>query len=143
VKSLSLLRPFTCLRIWRKAKSATRTRDIPILCALEHSETYSLDGSKHGPALGLFDDSVYANSHCELSAQDTLLLFTDGLFEVEGPNGDIYDYRRLLEAVNRRRELPAFQLCQEVIEEVERFSQGKHFSDDVCLVAMEAGPMSI
>jgi serine phosphatase RsbU (regulator of sigma subunit) len=39
--------------------------------------------------------------------------------------------------------LPAFQLCQEVIEEVERFSQGKHFSDDVCLVAMEVGPMSI
>ena len=72
-----------------------------------------------------------------------MLLFTDGLFEVEGPDGDLYDYRRLLEAVNRRRGLPAFQLCQEVIEEVERFSQGKHFSDDVCLVAMEVGPMSI
>ena len=112
-------------------------------CAPERSETYSLNGSKHGPALGLFDDAVYANSHCELSPQDTLPLFTDGLFEVEGPDGDIYDYRRLLEAVNRRRGLPASQLCQEVIEEVERFSQGKHFSDDVCLVAMEVGPMSI
>ena len=56
---------------------------------------------------------MLSNSQCELSPHDTLLLFTDGLFEVEGPGGDIYDYRRLLEAVNRRRELPAFQLCHE------------------------------
>jgi hypothetical protein len=48
-------------------------------------------------------DPVYSNSHCELSPHDTLLLLTDGLFEVEGPGADIYDYRRLLEAVNRRR----------------------------------------
>ena len=48
-----------------------------------------------------------------------------------------------LEAVNRRRELPAFQLCHEVIEEVQRFSAGRHFSDDVCLVAMEVGPMGM
>jgi phosphoserine phosphatase RsbU/P len=107
----------------------------------DRAATYPLNGSKHGPALGLFDDAVYPNSHCELSPHDTLLLFTDGLFEVEGPGGEIYDYRRLLESVNRRRELPAFQLCHELIEEVQRFSAGRHFSDDVCLVAMEVGPM--
>src|SRR6201993_3137451 len=109
----------------------------------DRADTYPLNGSKHGPALGLFDDAVFSNSHCELSPHDTLLLFTDGLFEVEGPGGEIYDYQRLLEAVSRRRELPTFQLCHEVIEEVQRFSAGRHFSDDVCLVAMEVGPMSI
>lgn len=109
----------------------------------DRTDTYPLNGSKHGPALGLFDDAVYALSHCELSPHDTLLLFTDGLYEVEGPDGDIYDYRRLLEAVSRHRELPAFQLCHEVIEEVQRFSAGRHFSDDACLVAMEVGPISI
>ena len=122
--------------------NAGHPNPLRVHCASDRSETYSLNGSKHGPALGLFDDAVYGNSHCELSAQDTLLLFTDGLFEVEGPGGDIYDYRRLLEAVNTRRGLPAFQLCQEVIEEVERFSEGKHFNDDVCLVAMEVVPIS-
>ena len=109
----------------------------------DRADTYPLNGSKHGPVLGLFEDAMYPNSNCELSPRDTLLLFTDGLFEVEGPGGDIYDYRRLLEAVNRRRELPAFQLCHEVIEEVQRFSAGRHFSDDVCLVAMEVGLMGI
>jgi sigma-B regulation protein RsbU (phosphoserine phosphatase) len=109
----------------------------------DRTDAYPLNGSKPGPALGLFDDAVYPNSHCELSPHDTLLLFTGGLYELEGPGGDIYDYRRLLEAVSRHRELPAFQLCHEVIDEVERFSAGRHFSDDACLVAMEVGPMSI
>jgi len=109
----------------------------------DRTDTYPLNGSEHGPALGLFDDAVYPNSHCELSPHDTLLLFTDGLYEVEGPTGDIYEYRRLLEAVSRRRDLPAFQLCHEVIEEVQSFSAGRHFSDDACLVAMEVGPISI
>ncbi len=109
--------------------------------AKDLTDTYPLS-SKSGPALGLFDEAVYPNSHCELSPHDTFLLFTDGLFEVEGPGGDIYDYRRLLEAVSRRRELPAFQLCHEVIEEIQRFSAGRYFNDDVCLVAMEVGPMS-
>ena len=109
----------------------------------DRADTYPLNGGRHGPALGLFDDAIYPNSNCALSPRDTLLLFTDGLFGVEGPGGDIYDYGRLLEAVNRRRELPAFQLCHEVIEEVQQFSAGRQFSDDVCLVAMEVGPLSI
>jgi sigma-B regulation protein RsbU (phosphoserine phosphatase) len=116
---------------------------LRVHCTRDRADTYPLNGSEHGPALGLFDDAAYPASHCELSPHDTLLLFTDGLFEVEGPGGDIYDYRRLLDAVNKRRELPAFQMCHEVIEEVQRFSAGRHFSDDVCLVAMEVGPMGV
>ena len=123
--------------------NAGHPNPLRVHCAGDRADTYPLNGGKHGPALGLFDDAVYPNSRCELSPHDTLLLFTDGLFEVEGPGGDIYDYRQLLEAVNRRRDLPAFQLCHEVIEEVQRFSAGRHFSDDVCLVAMEVGPMGI
>jgi sigma-B regulation protein RsbU (phosphoserine phosphatase) len=96
-----------------------------------------LSSGEHGPALGLFEDAVYTNCQCELSLHDTVLLFTDGLFEVEGPNGDIYDYRRLVEEVNRRSGLPAFQLCHELIEEVQRFSEGRQFNDDMCLVAMK------
>ena len=123
--------------------NAGHPNPLRVHCTRDRADTYPLNGNKHGPALGLFNDAVYPNSHCELSPHDTLLLFTDGLFEVEGPGGDIYDYRRLLEAVNRRRELPAFQLCHEVIEEVQRFSAGRNFSDDVCLVAMEVGPMGM
>jgi sigma-B regulation protein RsbU (phosphoserine phosphatase) len=123
--------------------NAGHPNPLRVHCTRDCADTYPLNGSKHGPALGLFDEAVYPNSRCELSPHDTLLFFTDGLFEVEGPGGDIYDYRRLLDAVNRRRGLPAFQLCHEIIEEVQRFSAGRDFSDDVCLVAMEVGPMRL
>jgi phosphoserine phosphatase RsbU/P len=117
--------------------NAGHPNPLRIHWASERADTYLLNGARPGPAIGLFDDALYTNCTCELSPQDTVLLFTDGLFEVEGPGGEIYDYRRLLEAVNRRCGLPAFELCHEIIEEVQRFSAGRHFSDDVCLVAME------
>jgi serine phosphatase RsbU (regulator of sigma subunit) len=53
--------------------NAGHPNPLRIHCARDRAETYALNGSKHGPALGLFDDAVYANSECELSPQDTLL----------------------------------------------------------------------
>ena len=96
-----------------------------------------LNGIKPGPALGLFEDARYANCSCELKPHDVVLLFTDGLFEVEGPQGDFYDYPRLLSAIDRRSKLSTKQLCHDIIDEVQQFSANKEFSDDVCLVAME------
>jgi sigma-B regulation protein RsbU (phosphoserine phosphatase) len=101
-----------------------------------------LNGIKPGPALGLFDEALYANACRRLSPRDVLLLFTDGLFEVEGPNGEFYDYERLRCAVGERRRLPAEDLCRGLIEEIRRFSGCQEFSDDVCLIAMEVGPLA-
>jgi sigma-B regulation protein RsbU (phosphoserine phosphatase) len=101
-----------------------------------------LNGIKPGPALGLFDGAKYANARRHLSPRDVLLLFTDGLFEVEGPQGDFYDYERLQQAVAERRRLPAEDLCRGLIEEIRRFSGCQEFSDDVCLIAMEIGQLA-
>jgi sigma-B regulation protein RsbU (phosphoserine phosphatase) len=96
-----------------------------------------LNGIKPGPALGLFGETRYENCTCELLSHDVVLLFTDGLFEVEGPQGDFYDYHRLLRAVGKRGNLTTMELCQDLIDEVQQFAATKEFSDDVCLVAME------
>ena len=85
----------------------------------------------------MFADAHYETSHCPLSVHDMLLLFTDGLFEVEGDDGDFYDQRRLLDAVNQRINLPASELCREVLAEIQQFSASKTFTDDVCIVTME------
>jgi sigma-B regulation protein RsbU (phosphoserine phosphatase) len=92
---------------------------------------------KSGPVLGLFDDATYELSVCQLSPRDTLLIFTDGLFEVESAKDEIYDYSRLLGAVECRRGLPMKELCEGIVEEVQQFSANREFSDDVCLVGVE------
>lgn len=92
---------------------------------------------KTGPALGLFDEAEYERSVCPFAPGDTILLFTDGLFEVENADDEIYDYSRLLQAVQSRHRLPMKELCRGVVEEVQEFSANREFSDDVCLVGME------
>ena len=103
--------------------------------SLDGPRVSRLNGIKPGPALGLFDDANYSNSHAELSLHDTILLFTDGLFEVEASDGQLFDYPLLLSAVSKRSTLPTAELCRGVVDEVQRFSASKEFSDDVCLIA--------
>lgn len=96
-----------------------------------------LMGKPSGPALGLFDGATYETHRCTLSQRDVVLLFTDGLFEVEGSEGQLYDYQQLSKAVGNRAELPVVELCRGIIDEVQQFSATQEFNDDVCLVAMD------
>src|SRR6516164_7033108 len=100
-------------------------------------EALSFNGSKPSPVLGIFDDAEYHCSSCKLSAGDTLLLFTDGLFEVEGADAQYYDQARLLKSVSQRASLCADELCKQLVAEVQQFAVTKDFADDVCLIAME------
>ena len=99
----------------------------------------SLD-ARHGPALGLFGGSTYPTCRAEVVPDDLIMLFTDGLYEVEGPDHQEFGHERLLAAVRRRAGLPAAQLFDELLAEVKQFSGGKPFADDVCLVGMEIMP---
>ena len=96
-----------------------------------------LDGGRPGPVLGIFQGAKYETLSCRLSPREVVLLFTDGLFEVEGSEGQLYDYQRLLKAVGTRTQLPAAELCNSLIDDVQRFSANHQFGDDVCLVAMD------
>jgi sigma-B regulation protein RsbU (phosphoserine phosphatase) len=96
-----------------------------------------LDLGRLGPALGVFHDAKYETLWCKLAPHDLVLLFTDGLFEVEGLEGQLFDYQRLLRAVGNRTQLPARELCRSLISDVQKFSATREFNDDVCLVAMD------
>ena len=89
------------------------------------------------PALGLFDDPPYGTSETLMDPGDFVMLFTDGLYEVQGPREELYSQQRLLLDVKSRILLPAARLFDEVIEEVRTFSVDLEFDDDVCLVGLE------
>ena len=48
------------------------------------------------PALGLFDDPPYQTTETTLAPGDFLMLFTDGLYEVQGQNEELYSQERLM-----------------------------------------------
>jgi sigma-B regulation protein RsbU (phosphoserine phosphatase) len=90
-----------------------------------------------GPALGVFEDSTYATYCQPIAAQDMIVLYTDGLFEVEGADGDLFGPDRLRAAFRDRLGLPADQQFDEILAEVTRFSAGHGFADDVCLIGLD------
>ena len=92
---------------------------------------------KPQPALGLFEQSAYQNSHAALSPGDVMLLYTDGLYELEGVDDTQFDQEMLLAAVHKHSALPATELLDRLLSEIKDFSVNKKFADDVCLVAME------
>jgi sigma-B regulation protein RsbU (phosphoserine phosphatase) len=71
---------------------------------------------------------------------DLLMLFTDGLFEVEDPeNHELYSEQRLREAVRRRAAMPASELLTGLLQEIRQFGRQATFSDDVCLLGLQLG----
>ncbi len=94
-------------------------------------------GGKGQPALGLFEQAVYQTSEVKLAPKDLVMLFTDGLYEVQDAKHELYSQNLLVADIRRRVALPASQLFDEILEQIRQFSAEGEFADDVCLVGME------
>ena len=93
---------------------------------------------KARPALGLFENSAYPTASSPLAGGDLVMLFTDGLYEVEGPGHEPFSQDLLLQAVRKHSHLHCDDLFNELLREIPDFAQDHEFTDDVCLVGMEA-----
>jgi len=96
-----------------------------------------LASERPGPALGVFRETVYQTHSSPLEPHDFILLFTDGLYEVEGSNEAYFDQEKLLGAVSRRLREPAENLIDDTLSEIQDFAVDHTFADDVCLVGVE------
>ena len=105
--------------------------------AMGKVEMLATDQIKPGPALGVFEQSVYTTAERQAEPGDMVMFFTDGLYEVEGPDDVFYEMRQLIEAVSRRVQLPAPGLFDELLAEIREFGLTKELSDDMCLVGVE------
>ena len=95
------------------------------------------DDAEGGSVLGMFENAVFPSCQRPITDGDLVLLFTDGVFEAEGPDRRAYGVERLQEAVRERLRLPADKLLDEIVAGIQQFSQPRGFMDDVCLVGME------
>lgn len=89
------------------------------------------------PALGLFDDPPYQTTEITLAPGDFVMLFTDGLYEVQGMNEELYSQERMMMDVRSLISKPNKELFDELIEAIRAFSVSHEFDDDVCIVGME------
>jgi sigma-B regulation protein RsbU (phosphoserine phosphatase) len=96
----------------------------------------NIDG-KSQPALGLFEKAEYRTSELRLCPRDLVMLFTDGLYEVQDKKRELYSQVMLVSDVEQRAQLGASDLFDDLIARMQKFSADGKFSDDVCLVGIE------
>jgi len=128
---------------WRtgKMRFANAGHPKPLLM---HRATGRIEPLAHAgrsePALGLFDNPPYQTSEVTIAPGDFVMLFTDGLYEVQGRNEELYSQERLMLDVKNLLQKPAAQMFDELLAAIRAFSVDHEFEDDVCLVGMECTP---
>jgi serine phosphatase RsbU (regulator of sigma subunit)/catechol 2,3-dioxygenase-like lactoylglutathione lyase family enzyme len=106
------------------------------LCGLlvrKDNEVERLDSTS--TVLGLFEDWDCSIGERSLFAGDTLALYTDGITEAFNDSEEEYGEQRLIEALQRRRDLSSKELLGSVVEDVRQFSPREQHDDITLIVA--------
>ena len=100
---------------------------------------HAIKRTRTGGGTRLYDavEQIFKKELNTIAGRKAVVLFTDGLYEVEGADGDEYGQARLLAAVRRRINLPVVQLFDELLADVRQYAVNRDFLDDVCIVGME------
>jgi serine phosphatase RsbU (regulator of sigma subunit)/predicted enzyme related to lactoylglutathione lyase len=85
--------------------------------------------------LGLFAEWKCSILETRLDCGDTLALYTDGVTEALNAAEEEFGEERLVELLRRKRALPAREIAQSVVEEVQRFSATKQYDDITMIIA--------
>ncbi|MGA2588898.1 MAG: SpoIIE family protein phosphatase [Bryobacteraceae bacterium] len=86
-----------------------------------------------GVVLGVFPDWSYQEEYVDLAPGDRLVLFTDGITEIENAEGAEFGEERLMELLQTHRELPAEATQQRVMAAIAEYSGG-NFQDDATMI---------
>lgn len=90
-----------------------------------------------GPIVGLLDDSTYTSRRVRLGPGDVLLLYTDGITELEDSEHEEFGTDRLLEVVRTHADADGEALFAAIRDRLEEFSASDEgLDDDATLVLL-------
>ncbi len=90
-----------------------------------------------GFPVGMFDESTYDEMRFVLSPGDALVLYSDGVTDVQDAAGQFYGWQRLRDKISEHGDLSAAELADFLLQDVDEFSGGAHPFDDRTLVVLK------
>ena len=87
--------------------------------------------SAKGIPLGIMDSVPFESKEIQLQEEDSLVLYTDGVIELENPSLELYDMPRLVEFCSRNKTMDATSFDQKLLQELDEFRAGVYSSDDI------------
>lgn len=116
---------------------ATAGHPCPIHIRRRSGRADILRHAAPGTLLGLFDNLEFHSAEWGVEPEDTILLFTDGVYEVENPAGEDFGVHRMLDSIMDSALSPTPDLLERILAEALQFSARGQFSDDICLLAVD------
>lgn len=98
---------------------------------------YEVIHDQHDLALGAMEGMPYCEYELHIDAGDKLFLYTDGVPEATNGAFELYDMDRMVEALNRNKEVPNDQLLQNLKEDIDAFVGDAPQFDDITMLCLE------
>ena len=87
-----------------------------------------------GTVLGMFDVAPFELGKSKLESGDALVVFTDGISESWGPDGEEFGEERLGELIKKKAKLSAPDLMETIQKEVDSYAPGRATDDRTLIV---------
>jgi sigma-B regulation protein RsbU (phosphoserine phosphatase) len=123
-----------CFATWQKGKRKLRIANAgqsqPLLYRDGHCEKIELTGFP----LGIFEEVSYDEWNAVLDPGNILVFHSDGIAETANAEGQFFGTERLRKLIEQHHELPATDLADVILRDVDWFTQNAPLSDDRTLV---------
>ena len=123
-----------CFATWQKGRQKLRVANAgqsqPLLYKDGRCERIDLTGFP----LGIFEETQYDEWGVTLQAGDILVFHSDGIAETTNSDGQFFGTTRLLRFIEQHHEMTAAEMADQILQEVDWFTQGAPLSDDRTLV---------
>lgn len=100
------------------------------------SAPYLLEGAEC-PAIGFDEETLYSEKSIQLSPEDAICLYTDGVTEAENNEKEDFSERRLIEKLADAKQLSPKDTTLEIIRSVNSFSGQKAAFDDITILMLK------
>ena len=86
--------------------------------------------------IGAFAETEYQDAVCEIKPSSKLYVFSDGIYEVEQPNGTFWDLNSFIDLITRYNQQPERDLDQ-ILEDIKMETGSQYFTDDCSLLEID------
>jgi len=116
----------------------TAGHHAPIIVKDGKARQLGSEGSTHHePALGIIPKAPYSAETLSLDEFDRILLFTDGLYEVENDHGEHLDISKINSMMEKTHDMDVDMSLGFLIAQARLHSRYGEFDDDLCLFGMD------
>ena len=119
--------------------------EVPALTYVNagHNPPYLISGarvtklSEGGFLIGFSNGSKYEQKTVSLRSNDIVCAFTDGVFEVQNPEGEEFGEQALVEFIQQNSDLTAAELSSGLYKRIKNFSKNTSFRDDFTILIVK------